>query len=128
MALHTDTQIFKSTRDLLLLIEQHVANMDRRFKPTIGADLRADTRRIIRCIKRANTPGNRQTAIAEMRDWIDMVNLSLYECVELRLISRGQYAKSLSLVDSIGKQATGWLRHSENAHAAQSSRRLGQRA
>jgi len=128
MALHTDTQIFKSTRDLLLMIEQYVANMDRIFKPTIGADLRADTRRIIRCIKRANMPGNRVAAINEMREWIDMVNLSLYECVELRQISRPQYAKSLLLVEGIGKQATGWLKHSEKALVAPSSRRSGQRA
>ena len=40
MALHTDTEIYKSTYDLSKLVTQLVANMPRNFKADFGAELR----------------------------------------------------------------------------------------
>ncbi|MFY1862278.1 four helix bundle protein, partial [Achromobacter xylosoxidans] len=71
---------------------------------------------------------DRPPVIRLLRERVVAVDLSLRLAVDLRLISRGQYGEAIALTDSIGRQATGWLKHSENALAASPSRRPGQRA
>ena len=94
MALHTDTEIYKSTYDLSKLVTQLVAN----------------------------TSEDKAAILQRMRMEIETVNLSLRLAADLRLISINQYSRAIAITDSIGKQATGWQKYSERAHAAGSSR------
>lgn len=128
MALHTDTKIFKVTYDLSLLVTRYVANMPRNYKADFGADLRKQCFELVALVYRANSASDRPPVIRILRERVVAVDLSLRLAVDLRLISRGQYGEAIALTDSIGRQATGWLKHSENALAAPPSRRLGQRA
>jgi len=128
MALHTDTQIYKTTYELSLLVEKVVSNMKRNYKTTLGAHLRGQCFDLVMSVYRANSSSDRTPIIRAMREDIEAVNLSLRLAVDLREFPRSQYAKAVELIDSIGRQATGWLKHSENALAASPSRRSGQRA
>ena len=128
MALHTDTKIFKATYDLSLLVTKCVANMPRNYKADFGADLRKQCFELVALVYRANSASDRPPVIRILRERVVAVDLSLRLAVDLRLIPRGQYGEAIALTDSIGRQATGWLKHSENALAAPPSRRLGQRA
>ncbi|AUT46979.1 four helix bundle protein [Achromobacter sp. AONIH1] len=126
MALHTDTKIFKVTYDLSLLVTKFVANMPRNYKADFGADLRKQCFELVALVYRANSASDRPPVIRILRERVVAVDLSLRLATDLRLISRGQYGEAIALTDSIGRQATGWLKHSENALAAPSSRRQGQ--
>lgn len=128
MALHTDTRIFKVTYDLSLLVTKLVANMPRNYKADFGAGLRQQCFELVMLVYRANSASDRPPIIRILREGIEAANLSLRLASDLRLISRGQYGEAIALTDSIGRQATGWLKHSENALDAPSSRRQGQRA
>ncbi|NYT76523.1 four helix bundle protein [Alcaligenaceae bacterium] len=128
MALHTDTQIYRSTYDLTLLATRLVANMPRNYKADFGADFRRQCFGLVRLVYKANTVGDKVRVLRDLREEVEATNLSARLAVDLRLISRGQYAQLVALLDSIGKQSTGWLKHSEHALAAPSSRRSGQRA
>jgi len=128
MALHTDTKIFKATYDLSLLVEKLVANMPRNYKAVFGKRLHEQSFDLVMQVYRANTAADRAPLIRVLREGVEAANLSLRLASDLRLISRGQYGEAIALTDSIGRQATGWLKHSENALAAMPSRRQGQRA
>lgn len=66
--------------------------------------------------------------LQRMRQEVEAVNLCLRLSMDLRLISTKQYANAFTLTASIGKQATGWLRHSQRPPVAGVSRHAGQRA
>ena len=128
MALHTDTEIYKATYDLSKLVTELVSNMRRNYKADLGADLRKHCMTLVKRTYQANTREDKVLVLQRMREEVEEVNLSLRLAVDLRLISRGQYARAIALTTSIAKQANGWQKHSESALAAGSSRRSGQRA
>ena len=128
MALHTDTQIYKATYELSLLVEQVVANMRRSYKATLGTHLRQQCFDLVMSVYKANSSSDRPPIIRGMREDIEAINLSLRLASDLREFPRPKYARAVELVESIGRQATGWLKHSENALVARPSRRSGQRA
>lgn len=128
MALHTDTAIYKATYDLTQLVMQLVAGMPRNYKTDFGGELRKRCFVLVRRVYEANTSPDRVDILRCMRQEVEAVNLSLRLSVDLRLISRGQYARAIAITESIGKQATGWQKHSESALDADLSRQAGQRA
>lgn len=66
----------------------------------------------------ANTSQEKAPVLGLMREEVEAINLSLRLAVDLRLISRKQFARAIALTTSIAKQATGWQKHSERALAA----------
>ena len=128
MALHTDTEIYKSTYDLSKLVTLLVANMPRNFKADFGAELRRRCMALVMRTYEANTSVDKAAVLQRMRMEIETVNLSLRLAVDLRLISVNQYSRAIAITDSIGKQATGWQKYSERAQAAGLSRQTGQSA
>ena len=128
MALHTDTEIYKATYELTKLVTSLVANMPRNYKADFGAELRRRSMALVMRTYEANTTDDKPSVLRRMRQEVETVNLSLRLAVDLRLISRPQYARAIALSDGIGKQATGWLKHSERALATGSSRQAGHSA
>lgn len=127
MALHTDTAIYKSTYELSLLATKLVANMPRNYKTSFGVDFQRQCLSLVMRVYEANTSENRIAVLGKMREEVEAANLSARLAVDLRLISRSQYSQVIAQLQSIGKQATGWHKHSEKALVAPSSRRSGQR-
>ncbi|MDH0774779.1 four helix bundle protein [Delftia tsuruhatensis] len=125
MALHTDTEIYKATYALAQLVTQLVANMPRNFKADFGAGLRRQCMALVMRTYQANTSQEKAPILGLMREEVEAINLSLRLAVDLRLISHKQFARAITLTTSIGKQATGWQKHSERAPAAGLSRQVG---
>lgn len=104
MALHTDTEIYKSTYDLSKLVTQLVANMPRNFKADFGAELRRRCMTLVMRTYEANTNADKAAILQRMRMEIETVNLSLRLAVDLRLISVNQYSRAIAITDSIGSK------------------------
>lgn len=128
MALHTDTEIYKATYALCQLVTQLVAGMPRNYKADFGADLRKGCMTLVRRTYQANVREDKAPVLQRMREEVEEVNLALRLAVDLKLISIKQYGSAIAITDSIGKQATGWQKHSERALVAGLSRQSGQRA
>ena len=128
MALHTDTEIYKATYALSQLTTQLVANMPRNYKADFGADLRKRCMALVMRTYKANTTEDKPQVLQLMREEVEEANLAFRLAVDLKLISVKQYARAIALTESIGKQATGWQKHSERALAAGLSRQSGQGA
>lgn len=130
MALHTDTEIYRATYDLTKLVTGFVANMPKNFRSDFGAELRRRCMALVMRTYEANTAGmeHRAPILQRMRQEVETVNLLLRLAVDHKLISHPQYARTIVLTASVGKQATGWQKHSESAPVAGPSRRSGQSA
>ena len=126
MALHTDTEIYRATYDLCKLVTEYVANMERKYKADFGAELRKRCMALVMRTYEANTSEDKPPILRRMRQEVEAVNLALRLAVDLKQISRGQYARAIALTVSIAKQATGWQKHSESALAAGLSRQSSQ--
>lgn len=87
--------------------------MPRNYKPTIGLDFQRLCFRLVMRVYEANTSADRTMVLTTMREEVEQANLMVRLAKDLRLISTGQYSQVIALLSSIGKQATGWLKHSE---------------
>ena len=113
MALHTDLPVYKDTRDLAKLISQVVANMQRDYKFTLGKRLDDQCIDLVMSVYRANAASDRVTIIQGMREKVVAIELSMRLAVDLGRMPRKHHAKAIQLTQSIGRQLTGWKKHSE---------------
>lgn len=110
MALHTNLPIYKVAYDLLDAITDLAKNMPRDFKASIGGKLRDECVEIVVLIFRANTSREKAPHLESLIERLQVTELLLRLSRDKRLISTGQYAKTVELTTSIGKQASGWRR------------------
>ncbi|BBH11775.1 four helix bundle protein [Chromobacterium haemolyticum] len=111
MALHTQLPIYKVTYDLLALITRLTTTMPRDFKRSLGDELRRECVFLSILVYRANAARDKVPHLVEMLERLQVVDLTLRLSVDMRLISRGQYAQAIELTGKMGKQAQGWRRH-----------------
>ncbi|OVE45613.1 four helix bundle protein [Chromobacterium violaceum] len=118
MALHNQLPIYKVTYDLLALITKLTTMMPRDFKRSLGDELRRECVSLSILVYRANAARNKVPHLLEMLERLQVVELTLRLSMDLRLISRGQYAEAVELTGRIGKQAQGWRKHAAASPAA----------
>lgn len=117
MALHHQLPIYQDTYELLKLTVHITRNIPRDFKRLIGEELRSECVSMMVLIFRANVATHKQPHIQELLERLQVVELMLRMSTDMRWISKKQYAATISLTQSIGKQATGWKRHSNGSPA-----------
>ncbi len=110
MAIHTNLPIYKVAYDLLDAATELAKNMPRDFKAQIGGKLRDECIEITVLIFRANTAREKAPHLLDLLERLQVAELLLRLSVDKRLISKPQYAKTVALTNSIGKQANGWRR------------------
>lgn len=120
MAIAQHLPIYKLASDLASLAADLTKNMPRDFKRTLGEKVLVECIDVCVLIFRANVAiGNdRVPHIQQILERIQIIELMLRLCVDKRLISTGQFARSIEITDSIGKQATGWKKHAAATPAA----------
>jgi hypothetical protein len=117
MALHTQLQIYKTTYDFTALVFQYVANMERKYKRSIGERLEKLSTELVELIYRANCSRNKLPLLFELSERLQVIELMLRLAHDLRLLSHDQYARAVQLTSSIGKQNTGWRKASSASPA-----------
>ena len=110
MALHTNLPIYKVAYDLLDAVTDLVKNMQRDFKRSIGEKISHECVEIVVLIFRANCARDKAPHIGELIERLQVAELLLRLSRDKRLISTEQYAKTVALTNSVGKQASGWRR------------------
>ena len=112
MALTNQLPIYKVAYDLLDSVTDSVRSMPRDFKQSIGGKISAECVEIVVLIFRANCARDKASHLGELIERLQVAELLLRLSRDKRLISTAQYAKSVELTNSIGKQASGWRRAS----------------
>ncbi|MEW6462969.1 four helix bundle protein [Ectopseudomonas khazarica] len=120
MALSQHLPIYQLARDLTGLAVSLTRNMPRDLKRTLGDRVLDQCFDMSLLIFRANVAQgtDRLGHIQQLLERNQVAELTLRLCVDHRLISTKQYAKAIEITDQIGKQATGWKKHTAAAPVA----------
>jgi hypothetical protein len=118
MAIHTNLPIYKVTYDLFSLVTQITRNMPRDVKASVGGKVRDECVELLVLIYRANSSKDKVPHLAALLERLQVTELLLRLSRDMHFISTSQYARAVQLTDSIGKQASGWRKHSASSPAA----------
>ncbi|KAF0804894.1 MULTISPECIES: four helix bundle protein [Alcanivoracaceae] len=118
MALHSELPIYRLSYELLSVATEVTRNIPRDYKRLFGEKVRDECVEILVLIFRANTARNKVPHIEDLLERLQVVELLLRLCRDKRFISTKQYAAAVEITDKVGRQATGWKRHSAAASPA----------
>ena len=112
MALHTELPIYRKAYELLQVAVEITRNIPRDFKRLLSDKIRDECLEITVLIFRANVCRDKVPHITDLIEKLQIVELTLRLACDMRLISKGQYAKAIKLTQDVGRQAGGWKKHS----------------
>lgn len=113
MAQYQHLPIYKTTYDLLVMVTRITANFPKAYKYSLGDKLRAEVVELVVFIFKANSSRTDRTKNAGLfLERLQVVELLLRLCKDLRLLAVKQFAEIVSLSDSLGRQAQGWIKSS----------------
>lgn len=114
MSLHTELDIFKASYDLLGVVDDLVRNIPRAHKPALGRKILDECTEIVAAIPLANAELGpaKVPHLNRLLQRLEVAKVLLRLCVDKRYISKGQFARTVPLTASIGKQAHGWKKSS----------------
>ena len=108
MALFYDLPVYKDTYKLILLVYGITKEFPREYKYTLGQDMKHDAILLVRSIYRANRSMDKTQYLEEFLDNFEILKLEIRLCVDMKILSPKQQSETEFLLESIGKQITGW--------------------
>lgn len=118
MALHTSLPIYKVAYDLLNVVTEITRNMPRDFKRSLGERIREECVDLVILIFRANCAKDKVPHLDQLLERLQVTELLLRLSRDKRFIATKHYAEAIALTSQVGKQATGWRKHSAASPAA----------
>lgn len=114
MALSEQLPIYKASYDLLEKLTDLTKELPRFLRYTLGTRMMDLCLHMLGQIYRANiSKKDRHEAIVELIVCYRELLMLLRVCYTQKAISTGRYAVFMELLDSIGRQATGWKKEEE---------------
>ena len=108
MALYYELPVYKDTYKLILMIFEYTKDFSREYKYTLGQDMKRDALQLIRSIYRANKSANKKEHLDTFIDDFELLKLEIRLATDMKILPAGKQAELSILMDSIGKQITGW--------------------
>lgn len=108
MALYYDLPVFKEVYQLILKIFEYTKDFPKEYKYTLGQDMKRDGLQLVRSIYRANKAKDKREYLEQFLDDFEVLKLEIRLCVDMKILSIKKQAELSKLMDSIGKQITGW--------------------
>lgn len=112
MALYYSLPVYRDVYQLILLVFKWSKEFPREYKYTLGQDLKRDAMQLVRHIYRANKGEGRKEHLQHFIDDFELVRLEVRLCQDLHLINTKQFSEVLLLMDTIGRQISGWKNRS----------------
>lgn len=112
MAFHTNLPIYKKASELLALALLIHEQMRRGLKRTLGDKIVSHCTEMVDSMAMANASRNAERAgyLRNILMHIRAATVLLRAGLELRAVSVSAWTSSVEMLDSIGKQANGWLK------------------
>lgn len=111
MARYEHLPIYKKALDLAVYSESIVRGFSRYHKYSIGADLRALSRRVVTLIISANSREDKLAALLTLRDTIEELKVVIIICKEVKAFkSFTSFQQAAEAVVNLGRQCEGWIR------------------
>ena len=108
MVLYYDLPVFKDVYQLILKIFDYTNHFPREYKFTLGQDLKRDGINLVRSIYRANKAKDKVVYLETFLDDFELLKFEIRLCVDMKILAIKKQAELTGLMDSIGKQITGW--------------------
>ena len=108
MALYYDLPVYKDVYRLILRVFEYTKDFPREYKYTLGQDLKRDSIVLVRSIYRANKAKSKTEYLEAFLDDFEVLKLEVRLCVDLKILPIRKQAELAALMDSIGRQITGW--------------------
>ena len=113
MALYYNLPVYRDTYRLVLTIFTLSKDFSKEYKYSLGQDMKRDALQLVRCIYRANKSTDKQTHLDAFLDEFELLKLEIRLCGDMKILSPKKLAELAVLMDSIGKQVTGWRNASQ---------------
>lgn len=110
MAQYQHLPIYKLTYDILLRIMQATKNFPREYKYTLGQKLKEEVIDLVILIYKANSAKDKQHHIEMIVERVQLVQLLIRLCHDMRILQRKHYVDLAEKTDSLARQAQGWRR------------------
>jgi len=108
MTLYYDLPVYRDTYQLILKIFECTGHFPKEYKFSLGQDMKRDALQLVRSIYRANKAANKKEHLENFLDEFELLKLEVRLCRDLKVMSIKKQAELSQLMDSIGKQVTGW--------------------
>jgi len=108
MALYYDLPVFKDVYKLILRIFEYTKDFPKEYKYTLGQDLKRDGINLVRSIYRANKSKNKTEYLETFLDDFEILKLEIRLCADMKILSIKKQVELSLMMESIGKQITGW--------------------
>ena len=108
MALYYDLPVYRDTYKLILKIFECTKDFSKEYKYTLGQDMKRDALQLVRSIYRANKAQQKAVHLETFMDDFELLKLEIRLCVYMKILPIKKQAELSLLMDSIGKQITGW--------------------
>ncbi len=108
MALYYDLPVFKEVYHLILKIFEYTKDFPKDYKYTLGQDMKRDGIQLVRSIYRANKSKDKREYLEQFLDDFEVFKLEIRLCVDMKILSVKKQAELSGMMESIGKQITGW--------------------
>lgn len=104
--------IYKTTYELLELVVRVTKGFPKDFKYSLGEKIRLEVIDLVVFIFKANSIKSQRIDNAnKIIERIQVIDLLVRLCKDLRLINVKQFSEVVFLSDSLGRQAQGWIKH-----------------
>ena len=97
---------------MLQLLAKLTQQYPRGYRQGLAREVFAEAQAVVVWIFRANCSDDKAPALEEVRAHLETLRLLLRLSKDLHLISPGHFGATVELTDTVGKQASGWLKYS----------------
>jgi hypothetical protein len=108
MALYYELPVYRDVYKLILMIFECTKDFSKEFKYTLGQDMKRDALQLVRNIYRANKSANKKEYLEAFLDDFELLKLEIRLCTDMKVLPIKKQAALALLMDTIGKQITGW--------------------
>lgn len=113
MARATELPIYREAYELLVLITRMTQNFPRGFRQGLARDMSMTAQRLVTLIFQANCTIDKLPVLEQLREQLQVLQLQCRLSKDLHLISASQFGVTVSHLDCVGKQLSGWLKYAK---------------
>lgn len=108
MVLYYELPVYRDTYKLILKVFECTKDFPKEYKYSLGQDMKRDALQLVKSIYRANKADDKKAHLEAFLDDFEPLKLEIRLCTDLKVLSFKKQAELSVLMDSIGKQVTGW--------------------
>lgn len=113
MALYYNLPVYKASYKLVVMLFASADNFAREYKYTTGQELKGEVSTLIKNIYRANKAIDKDVAIGEARENVEMIRLFVRLMQEFNQLSLKKFVEINQGIEDVSKQLSAWEKYNK---------------